>query len=244
MHHTLFISDLHLEPNRPDITDRFFQFLQQKAPQADALYILGDFFEVWIGDDEKSPWQQTIITALKQLTDTGFPIYMMRGNRDFLIGSAFTRATGCHFLPDPSVIELYGKKILLTHGDSLCISDRKHQNFRKYAQNPKYNRFFTCLPLFVRRFIARRIRNASKKHTAGTTLSVMDVTQAAVEQQMREHAVTQLIHGHTHRPAIHTFTLDEVLVQRIVLNDWDTQGGALVYAEDGKSSVNFIIERF
>lgn len=237
MPHTLFISDLHLEPKRPYITGTFFSFLKNNVPEADALYILGDFFEIWIGDDEKSAFHQSIINALKQLTDSGFPIYFMRGNRDFLIGEIFMRETGCRFLPDPTLIELYGKKILLTHGDALCISDHKHQNFRKYAQNPKYNRWFLCLPLFIRRIIARLIRNTSKKHIAKVSYTVMDVTQAAVEQHMREKDVTQLIHGHTHRPAIHSFILDNKPACRIVLSDWHHHGGALVYKESGEISL-------
>lgn len=234
MRHTLFISDLHLEPERPDITNAFFSFIKQKAQKADALYILGDFFEVWIGDDEKSAFHETIIMALKQLTDSGLPVYFMRGNRDFLIGKNFMRATGCQFLPDPTLINLYGKKILLTHGDALCTSDHKHQTFRKYAQNVKYNRFFLFFPLFIRRAIARWIRRASQKHTAGAPYRVMDVEQTTVEKEMREKNVMLLIHGHTHRPAVHKFILDEKSAYRVVLNDWHNQGGALMFEENGE----------
>jgi UDP-2,3-diacylglucosamine hydrolase len=163
MRHTLFISDLHLEPKRPDITRCFFNFLQNQAPQADALYILGDFFEVWIGDDEDTIFHRSIIAALKQLTDSGLSVYFMRGNRDFLIGQAFIRATGCHLLSDPTRIQLYGKDVLLAHGDALCTADHKHQNFRKYAQNPAYNRFFLWLPLFIRRAISRLLIKAIQK---------------------------------------------------------------------------------
>lgn len=237
MHHTLFISDLHLEPKRPDITNTFLHFLTQQAQQADALYILGDFFEVWIGDDEKSAFHQTIINALKQLTANGLPVYFMRGNRDFLIGEAFIQATGCRFLPDPTLIDLYGEKILLTHGDALCTSDYKHQRFRKYAQNPKYNRFFLCLPLFIRRTIAKWIRGASQKHTAKTSYTVMDVSQTAVEKQMCEKNVALLIHGHTHRPTIHEFLLDKKLARRVVLHDWHNRGGVLIYKESGEISL-------
>ncbi len=237
MPHTLFISDLHLEPERPDITQCFFNFLKHEAPKADALYILGDFFEVWIGDDENTPFQRMVIAALKQLTDTGLPVYFMRGNRDFLIGDAFIRSTGCRFLQDPAVIHLYGKKVLLAHGDALCTSDHKHQAFRKYAQDPHYNRFFLKLPLWMRRTIARSIRKASQKHTTTAPYIIMDVTQAAVEQQMREHQVTQLIHGHTHRPAIHSFMLEDKPAERIVLGDWHTQGSMLFYKEDGETTL-------
>jgi UDP-2,3-diacylglucosamine hydrolase len=231
MPHTLFISDLHLEEKRPDITAYFLNFLQQQAPLADALYILGDFFEVWIGDDENTSFQQTIIAALKKLTDTGLPVYLMRGNRDFLMGEAFIRATGCHFLPDPTVITLYGQKILLLHGDSLCTDDYAHQRFREYAHNPRYNRFFLKLPLMIRRAIARRIRRMSQAHTAGAQSAMMDVTQAAVVQQMQAHRVTQLIHGHTHRPAIHRFMLEDRPATRVVLGDWHACACALRYAQ-------------
>lgn len=240
MNHTLFISDLHLEPERPDISQCFFNFLTTQAPQADALYILGDFFEVWVGDDERSPFQQSVMAALKQLTDSGKPVYFMHGNRDFLIGAEFMRATGCHFLPDPTVIDLYGTKTLLMHGDSLCTQDQKHQRFRRYAQNPHYNRWFLALPLFIRRWIARHIRNASRKHTATTDYAIMDVTQAEVERQMLAHGVTQLIHGHTHRPACHEFLQSGVPLRRYVLGDWHQKGSVLKCMSDGEVGLEHI----
>lgn len=240
MHHTLFISDLHLEAERPDITACFLKFLRQRAPHADALYILGDFFEVWIGDDENTPFQRRIVAALKQLTDTGFPIYFMRGNRDFLVGEAFMRATGCHFLLDPTVIPLYGQHVLLAHGDALCTEDRAHQRFRKYTQDPRYTRFFLSLPLCIRRFVARWIRKKSQKHIAHLDYTIMDVTQAAVEQQMSVCQVTQLIHGHTHRPAIHRFQLQGQPACRVVLGDWHTQGSVLVYDENAQMRLDVL----
>ena len=237
MKHTLFISDLHLEPERPEITQCFLDFLQHQVRKADALYILGDFFEVWIGDDENTPFQRAIIAALKHLTDRGFPIYFMQGNRDFLIGDDFMRATGCQFLPDPTVITLYGKKVLLTHGDALCTADLSHQRFRRYTQNPRARRFFLALPLFIRRAIARGIRKTSQRHTANVSYTIMDVTQSAVEHAMEAHDVLQLIHGHTHKPAIHPFILENKPRQRIVLGDWHTQGSVLCYQEDGEAAL-------
>lgn len=232
MRHTLFISDLHLEPDRPDMTQCLLNFLKQQAPQADALYILGDFFEVWIGDDQKSTFHETIIAALRQLTAFGFPVYFMHGNRDFLIGERFMKATGCHFLTDPTIIELYGKRVLLAHGDSLCSADVRHQRFRKYARNPRYNRLFLWLPLWLRKLIARQIRNLSKRHTTNMSDQIMDVVLQTVEEVMRQHQVTQLIHGHTHRPAMHRFVLDKTPACRVVLSDWHAHGSALVYYEN------------
>jgi len=234
VNHTLFISDLHLEPDRSDITAWFFNLLKFDAPKADALYILGDLFEVWVGDDYLPDFNQSIATAIRALSDQGIPIYYMAGNRDFLLANNFAKAAGWQVLPDPTTITLYGKTILLSHGDMLCTDDHKHQTFRKYAQNPKYNRFFLKLPLFMRKWIARRLRNASKKHTSNISYTVMDVTPIAVEQLMRQHMVTQLIHGHTHRPNIHEFTLNNAPAQRIVLGDWHNHSSALIYYADGR----------
>lgn len=234
MRHTLFISDLHLEPGRPDITQCFLDFLNNTAPQADALYILGDFFEVWIGDDETSVFHRLVIAALKQATNNGLKIYLMHGNRDFLMGDDFLYASGCHFLPDPTVLELYANPVVLTHGDALCAADIQHQKFRKYTQNRRYKRAFLCLPLFMRRAVARLIRRASQKHSGKAPAPIMDVAQWAVEQQMRQQHVRQLIHGHTHRPAIHNFILDGEPARRAVLSDWHSQGGVLQYAENGE----------
>lgn len=233
-HHTLFISDLHLEPGRPDSAEWFLHFLKNQAPQADALYILGDFFEVWIGDDHDSPFNKSIEAGLKTLTDTGFPIYFMRGNRDFLIGEAFAKATGCRLLPDPCKIDLYGKPILITHGDILCTQDVKHLKFRKFAQNPANNRYFLLLPLFLRKFIARQLRKASKNHTRQTAYHIMDVTPEAVDELMQAQGVNLLIHGHTHRPNMHFFRLKDQSASRIVLGSWHEQGNALIYYADGK----------
>ena len=237
LRHTFFISDLHLEFQRPDITDCFLDFLQTDVPQADALYILGDFFEVWIGDDEQSDFHTQIIQALKLLTDTGFPIYFMHGNRDFLIGKKFLAATGCRFLEDPSVINLYGEKTLLTHGDHLCADDISYQRFRKYARNPHYSRFFLGLPLWFRLWFARKMRALSQRHTMRISNEMMDVSQTAVIDFMQQYNLTRMIHGHTHRPAIHHFQLGDQMMSRIVLSDWHHQGGALRYIENQESSI-------
>jgi UDP-2,3-diacylglucosamine hydrolase len=230
VNHTLFISDLHLEPERPDITTNFLSFLKNQAPKSDALYILGDLFEVWVGDDHLSEFNQSIINALRNLSDSGLPIYFMRGNRDFLISETFIKASGCRFLEDPTKINLYGTPILLTHGDLLCTDDYKHQAFRKYTQNPKFHRYFLALPLSLRLWIAKIIRRSSKKHTRTISYAHLDVTQQAVDKLMSQYNVRLLIHGHTHRPAIHVLNHGS---HRIVLGDWHQHGSALVYDETG-----------
>lgn len=226
LNHTLFISDLHLELDRPDITAAFLAFLTHIAPHADALYILGDLFESWVGDDAACDFSRSITQALQQLH---IPVYVMRGNRDFLLGETFAAAAGCQLLPDPSRIQLYGQDVVLTHGDALCTEDRKHQWFRRYAHNPRYYRWFLLLPVALRRWLAQRIRNASRKHTATITSAHMDVTATAVTELLHTQHVTQLIHGHTHQPAIHRHP-DHT---RIVLGDWHQHGNALVYYADG-----------
>lgn len=234
MQHTLFISDLHLEEQRPDITQCFFNFLVTQAPQADALYILGDFFEAWIGDDERSAFQQSVIAALRKVTDSDLPVYLMRGNRDFLLGEDFMRASGCQALSDPAVIDLYGTPTLLVHGDSLCTDDVSHQRFRRFTQNHFYQRLFLCLPLRLRQWIARRVRNASRERFVAANYVMVDVAQSAVEQAMAQHRVNRLIHGHTHRPGMHEFMLQNTSARRIVLGDWHKQGSVLYVPAQGE----------
>jgi len=235
--YTIFISDLHLEPARPDITELFFAFLKNQAAHADALYILGDFFEVWIGDDDVSEFNKSIKQALKNLSDQGIPVFFMRGNRDFLIGKKFAQETGCQLIPDPTLINLYGKPTLLTHGDALCTLDIKHLQFRKYAHNPNYYRFFLMLPLWLRTWIARKIRNKSQRHTRTISYEVMDVTDSEVIRIMELYQTQQLIHGHTHKPAIHPISVNSHPASRIVLGSWHEHGNALVYHEDGNNDL-------
>lgn len=231
-HHTFFISDLHLEPAQPAITQLFLRFLAEQAPSGDAVYILGDLFEAWIGDDDLTDYHQNVITALKTLAQRT-PVYVMRGNRDFLLGEDFAKLTGCRLLPDPSVIELYGKEVLLMHGDSLCLEDKRHQAFRRYSQNPRYNRYFLMLPLKTRRFIAQKLRGLSQRNTQNLAPYIMDVCAAAVTEQMHQHQTQLLIHGHTHRPAIHPLEIDGKSAYRAVLGAWHEYGSALVYRGDG-----------
>ncbi|MEW6354278.1 MAG: UDP-2,3-diacylglucosamine diphosphatase [Pseudomonadota bacterium] len=224
---TLFISDLHLCPERPEITKLFLEFLRADARRCDALYILGDLFEAWLGDDDNNAENAAILSGLRALTEHGAPVYIMHGNRDFLIGADFSAMTGCHLLPDPSVIDLYGRATLLTHGDALCTQDVEYQKVRAQVRNPAWQQVFLELPLAKRAELAREYRQKSREKTRAKPEYIMDVHQSAVEQIMREHGVTRLIHGHTHRPAVHDFYLDARPAQRIVLGDWYEQGSVL-----------------
>lgn len=221
MSQTIFISDLHLEVNEPQITQKFLNFLQQLS-QIDALYILGDFFEVWIGDDDRNEFNENIKEALKAVTTKGVSVYFMRGNRDFLIGKKFCEETGCQLLKDPTLIDLYGVPTLLAHGDSLCTDDIRHQKFRAMVNNPLIQKLFLILPLSWRRKIARNIREQSKKHSKRLSNQIMDVTQTAVENLMEKYQVRQLIHGHTHQPNIYIFNLKDQNqnAKRFVLGAW------------------------
>jgi UDP-2,3-diacylglucosamine hydrolase len=223
----LLISDLHLEQERPDISRAFLHFLESRAREAEALYILGDFFEVWIGDDAISPFQRSIAQALRQLSDSGTRIYLMHGNRDFMIGQAFCREAGCTLLRDPSLVELGGEKVLLMHGDSLCTQDEAYMRLRRWLRNPLSLFILRNLPLAARRKLARKLRNESRAQTRMKASDIVDVTQAEVPRIMAAHGVRTLIHGHTHRPATHPLQVAGQPARRFVLGDWDSQGWAL-----------------
>ncbi|SRR5690554_477285 len=228
---TWFIADLHLSPVRPDITALFQHFLTHQARNAEALYILGDLFDAWIGDDDTSDFASTIQTALRQLTQQGVPVYFMAGNRDFLIGPQFAQQTGVQLLTEPTIIDLYGTPTLLLHGDTLCTDDVGYQRFRKIIRNPSLQRCLLALPLSMRMWIAKRLRAASKTQQPLTQqqLAIMDVNTDTVAETFMAHQVTQMIHGHTHRPAIHQHLLaNGQTAERIVVGDWYTQGSMLV----------------
>ncbi|MEO8402061.1 MAG: UDP-2,3-diacylglucosamine diphosphatase [Gammaproteobacteria bacterium] len=229
----VLISDLHLEESRPDIVELFTKFLTECVATADALYILGDFFEMWIGDDDLSPFNLMIITALKKATDQGLAIYFMHGNRDFLIGKKFSRLTGCKLLPEEYVVELAGVPILLMHGDVLCTQDLAYLKFRKKARNWFFQKFVLLQSLKRRRAIAERYRAGSKAHTSTTSAAIMDVTQSEVMRMMQKHNVQHMIHGHTHRPAVHEFELNGSTATRTVLGPWHEDGSALICKSDG-----------
>ena len=233
--HTLFISDLHLQVSQPDIVEIFRRFMQNQAKAADAVYILGDLFEVWIGDDDHTDFNRSIQLILKTFTSTtGIPVYLMHGNRDFLLGQGFARNTGCQLIADPRVIQLYGKSVLLKHGDDLCIDDKGHVRFRAATRHPVVQKIFLSLPLFFRRYLARKIRRISEKNNQSKPMAIMDVNAGAVERAMQAVQVAQLIHGHTHRPAIHALQVNGHAAERIVLAAWHRQGSALVYHESGE----------
>lgn len=238
----LLISDLHLEQERPDITRAFLHFLSTRARQAEALYILGDFFEVWVGDDAISPFQRSIADALKQLSDCGTAIFLMHGNRDFMIGKRFCREAGCTLLSDPSVIELAGEPVLLMHGDSLCTRDENYMRMRRYLRNPLSLWILRHLPLSTRHKLARKLRNESRAQTRMKASDIVDVTPDEVSRVMAEHGVKTMIHGHTHRPAVHKLLVNGESAKRIVLGDWDRQGWALQVDDQGFNQASFTLD--
>nr|WP_272890982.1 UDP-2,3-diacylglucosamine diphosphatase [Stutzerimonas kunmingensis] len=235
----MLISDLHLEEERPDITRAFLHFLATRACQAEALYILGDFFEVWIGDDAITPFQQSIADALRALSERGTRIYLMHGNRDFMLGKGFCRAAGCTLLGDPSVVELGGERVLLMHGDSLCTRDEGYMRLRRLLRNPLSLFILRNLPLSTRRKLARKLRNESRTQTRMKASDIIDVTPELIPRVLAEHGVRTLIHGHTHRPATHELEVDGRPARRIVLGDWDQQGWALQADESGFQQAPF-----
>jgi len=229
----LLISDLHLEEERPDITRAFLDFLAGRARSAQALYILGDFFEVWIGDDAMTPFQRSICAALRALSDSGTQVFLMHGNRDFLLGKAFCKAAGATLLKDPSVVRMNDEPVLLMHGDSLCTRDEAYMRLRRYLRNPITLFILRHLPLRTRHKLARKLRSESRAQTPMKANDIVDVTPDEVVQVMQQHGVQTLIHGHTHRPAIHKLQLGAQAAKRIVLGDWDRQGWALQVDDQG-----------
>jgi UDP-2,3-diacylglucosamine hydrolase len=226
---TLFISDLHLDESRPEIIGLFERFLAEEARGADALYILGDLFESWIGDDDDSPLAERVASALRSLRDSGVPIYFMRGNRDFILGKKYADRAGMTILDDPTVIDLHGKRALLMHGDTLCTDDVDYQKFRRLMHNRLFQRIALAMPISWRRAFAGGLRGQSQKRVSAKREEIMDVNQQAVESAMRENRVNLLVHGHTHRPATHQFDLDGQTAERIVLGDWYDQSSILTW---------------
>jgi len=224
---TLFISDLHLDKTRPRIVALFERFLATQAHEAQALYILGDLFEAYIGDDDDAPLPARVATALKSLHDSGVPIFFIAGNRDFLLGDDYARRAGMTILDDGTRIDLYGTPTLLLHGDILCTDDAAYQAFRAQVRDPVWQRAFLAQPLSTRRAFAAQARDASRAHTSQTGMAIMDVNQSAIEVALHNAGVKRMIHGHTHRPAVHDFALDDAPAQRIVLGDWFEQGSVL-----------------
>ena len=229
----LFVSDLHLDVASPRAIEQFLEFLAAEGSGAEALYILGDLFEAWIGDDDPEPTRARICDALHRLTSGGVACFVMHGNRDFLLAEGFSRRTGCILLPDPVIAELHGERVLLTHGDALCTGDRAYQELRSTVRDALWQRRFLALPLAVRARLAERARAGSRAHTSRVVPNIMDVDPAAVAAAHRATGARRIIHGHTHRPGIHESTLDGAPAYRLVLGAWYEQGSVLI-ADSGR----------
>jgi UDP-2,3-diacylglucosamine hydrolase len=231
---TLFIADLHLDPSRPHITELFERYLaSDEVRQADALYILGDLVEAWIGDDDDAELPERIARAIRGVRDAGVPVYFMVGNRDFLLGQDFAHRAGFELLDDGTVHTLHGQPTLLMHGDVLCTDDVAYQAVRQQVRTPQWQAQILSMPLDARRAFAAKAREDSRAHTGSTMETIMDVNTDAVADAMRKAGVTRLIHGHTHRPAVHRFELDGQTAERIVLGDWYEHGSVLKVDEHG-----------
>jgi UDP-2,3-diacylglucosamine hydrolase len=230
---TLFISDLHLDASRPQATALLLALLAGEARQAQALYLLGDVFEAWVGDDDPGEPGASVCTALRALAESGVPVFLMRGNRDFLFGPAMAERCGARLLPDPCVVDLHGRPTLLMHGDLLCTDDTAYQQFRSQVRDSDWQANFLAQPLAERQAFAAKARAASARHQAGVSEAITDVNPEAVVEVMARHGVDRLIHGHTHRPAIHALTVHGQPATRVVLGDWYTQGSLLRVDRDG-----------
>ena len=230
---TLFVSDLHLDAASPEIARQFHAFLEDEARSAEALYILGDLFEAWLGDDDPDPAARATVRALRALTASGVTVFVMHGNRDFLIGERFCRETGATLLSDGTVVELYGERAVLLHGDALCTDDASYQRLRRIVRNPVVRGLFRLMTLNQRRALAARLRAGSRAHVGMTAPEIMDVNADAVAQAFRMAGVRTMIHGHTHRPAMHPLEIDGAPAKRIVLGDWYTQGSVLEVSAGG-----------
>jgi len=230
---TLFISDLHLDESRPGATEAFYRFLRERAARAKALYILGDLFELWVGDDDDSALARGVKHALREVADGGTRVFFIHGNRDFLLGEQFAAEAGLQLLPDPTVVELEGRRLLLMHGDSLCTDDADYQAFRRQVRQPAWMADVLSKPLEERRALGRHLRQQSQSMNSRKAEDIMDVNAGAVAQMLRDHGADLLIHGHTHRPARHALDLDSGSAERIVLGDWDAYGWCLAW-QDGR----------
>lgn len=231
---TLFISDLHLEDNRPQSTEMLTGFLRGTARSADALYILGDLFEFWIGDDFLTETARRVAEELGELPLAGVPCYFLHGNRDFLLGEQYARLVGMELLPETLVVDLHGTRTLLLHGDTLCTDDAGYQAFRQQVRQPSFRDQFLGMPVQQRLDMAQNARDASKQHTSSTPMEIMDVNLDAVSKAFAEHGVERMIHGHTHRPASHDHRLaNGRMGQRLVLADWHTTGSYLRVSPSG-----------
>lgn len=230
---TFFVSDLHLHPSRPALIQSFLRFLRKQGGQAEAIYILGDLFEAWVGDDDPEPAYAGVRIALKQCVDAGTPVYVMHGNRDFMIGEQFASQTGCTLIEDPTRIDLYGTPTLLMHGDSLCTDDTDYQALRKKVRDPQWQQAALELPLAQRLELAQQARELSTLANQGKEERIMDVNALEVRRVIEANQVRLLIHGHTHRAGIYPVETDQQPATRIDLGDWYESGSALVAGPQG-----------
>lgn len=220
----LFVSDLHLSPQMPQTAAAFFRFLDEQARHAQRLYLLGDIFEYWAGDDDlDDPFNRQVVQALRALADDGVELYWIAGNRDFLAGEAFARASGVTLLPDPSIADIAGRRVLLLHGDAQCTDDRDYMAFRAQVRDPGWQRIFLGRPLAERKALIAGMREGSRDAQRGKAMAIMDVNGDEITRLFSEHGVTLMIHGHTHRPASH----ESAAGTRHVLPDWDCDGDVL-----------------
>ncbi len=229
----LFVSDLHLDAALPEAVDQFRAFLEGEAQTAAGLYILGDLFEAWVGDDDPEPCRSAVCDALRAYTAAGHPTWVVRGNRDFLFNTGFETRTGCTLLPDPVRVRIGALDAFVSHGDVLCTDDHAYQELRSIVQQADFQSRFMALPLETRRGIADRARSGSKAHTSRAAYEVMDVNPDAIRTAFRVTGTRLMIHGHTHRPGIHTVDVEGQACTRIVLGDWYTQGSVLRVRTDG-----------
>jgi UDP-2,3-diacylglucosamine hydrolase len=231
---TLFVSDLHLDAGAPAMVELFLAFLRTEASASDALYILGDLFETWVGDDDEEPVRTRVRAGLRELTAGGVPCFIQHGNRDFLLGADFMAASGCRLLADPVVHEFGGRRFVLSHGDALCTEDRAYQRFRRVVRAAAFRRIWQRLPLSLRRGLATLARRRSRAYTTRLPDAIADVTAAAVAELLRSTDSEVLVHGHTHRPDVHRIEVDGRSRERIVLGDWHGRGNALAVYTDGR----------
>lgn len=230
--HTFIISDLHLHPSRPEITQAFFDFIKDLPPSVNALYILGDFFDAWIGDDEDSPFSAEIAHAIFKLTEKGIAVYFTHGNRDFLLGEVYANKAGMTLLPAISTLETKNKKIILLHGDELCTRDHEYMALRAQMRNPAWQAQILQQPLAARRMLAQQLREKSATMSSLKAQDIMDVTDSEVENLLIAHNADIMIHGHTHRPNRHKIVINEKHCERIVLGDWHDLAWCIEITDD------------
>lgn len=230
MSRTLFISDLHLAPERPDIIQLFERFLDEQARYATSLYILGDLVEYWLGDDDEARGLASAFDKIKQVSDSGVSVFLMHGNRDFLMGKQLAKRLGCTLIDDPYIARLDNQPVLLMHGDTLCTDDVDYLKLRSFLRNPAWQQDFLSKPLAERIMMARALREKSAEETRNKSADIMDVNTQAVEQAFIKHNTKLMIHGHTHRPAVHQLKIEHNAVTRIVLGDWYTHGSYLEFS--------------